>query len=114
MGETETAKPKGAKPDDFGARVAAGLAKARERGVKLGSPLAVPGRDMTALHAIRQRKAMLRARRLAKHLAPLVRAGTISCHGLARQLNLQGIRTERGRQWSAKTIAEQLRRLGVY
>jgi DNA invertase Pin-like site-specific DNA recombinase len=89
-------------------RTKAGLARARERGVELG------GRREAAVVAARARKgaAQARAEALRGVVAPMVSAGQ-SLRQMADALNAAGHRTERGSEWSHKTVSRVVERLAL-
>jgi DNA invertase Pin-like site-specific DNA recombinase len=85
-------------------RTRAGLAAAKERGVKLGGP------RLPAINEMRQADALARAQAVASVLAEL--AGK-SAHAIAAELNRRGIGTPTGAPWSAKTVIRTRQRLAV-
>jgi DNA invertase Pin-like site-specific DNA recombinase len=85
-------------------RTRAGLAAARERGVKLGGP-ALP-----SLNAAQQADAARRAQALAPTMKEL--AG-LSANATALELNARKVPTPTGRPWSAVTVLRVRRRLAL-
>ena len=85
-------------------RTRAGLAAAKERGVKLGGP------RLPAINVTRQAEAAARAQSIAPVLAEL--AG-MSAHAMAAELNRRKVETPTGAPWSAKTVLRVRQRLAV-
>jgi DNA invertase Pin-like site-specific DNA recombinase len=85
-------------------RTRAGLAAAKERGVKLGGP------RLPAINETRQADAVARAQAIAPVLAEL--AG-LSAHAIAAELNRRKVETATGAPWSAKTVIRARQRLAV-
>jgi DNA invertase Pin-like site-specific DNA recombinase len=83
-------------------RTKAGLAAARERGVKLGGP------RLPAINETRQVDAAARAQAIAPVLAELV---GMSSRAVAAELNRRKIETPTGAPWSAKTVIRTRQRL---
>jgi DNA invertase Pin-like site-specific DNA recombinase len=83
-------------------RTRAGLAAAKERGVKLGGP------RLPAINVTRQAEAAARAQSIAPVLAEL--AG-MSAHAMAAELNRRKVETPTGAPWSAKTVLRVRQRL---
>nr|BDD47047.1 resolvase [bacterium] len=90
----------------IGERTREALAAAKARGVKLG------GRREAAVVAAQARRgeAVKRAEALRGVLAPMAAAGQ-SQRQMAAALNAAGHRTERGSEWSHKTVGRVLDRL---
>jgi DNA invertase Pin-like site-specific DNA recombinase len=76
-------------------RTKAGLAAAKERGVKLGGP------SLPAINETRQAGAIARAQAIAPILSEL--AG-MSARAAAAELNARQVETPTGAPWSAKTV----------
>jgi len=53
---------------------------------------------------VRKAQALQRAKALAPSIAALRTKGIASANGLASALNQQGIRTARGKQWTARSV----------
>jgi DNA invertase Pin-like site-specific DNA recombinase len=85
-------------------RTRAGLAAARERGVKLGGP------RLPEINETRQADAAARAQAIAPILAEL--AGN-SARAIAAELNKRKIETPTGAPWSAKTVIRARQRLAA-
>lgn len=91
------------------------LAACRARGVVLGNPknLTAEGRNRGAQEGNRVRS--MKAKALATDLLPVITAiqddGVISLHGIAKQLNIQGIPTTRGGKWQAIQVSRVLARV---
>jgi DNA invertase Pin-like site-specific DNA recombinase len=85
-------------------RTRAGLAAAKERGVKLGGP------RLPAINVTRQAEAAARAQSIAPLLAEL--AG-MSAHAMAAELNRRKVETPTGAPWSAKTVLRVRQRLAL-
>ena len=83
-------------------RTRAGLAAAKERGVKLGGP------KLPAINETRRADSLARARAIAPMLADL--AG-LSARAAAAELNFRKVKTPSGAPWSAKTIIRARERL---
>lgn len=83
-----------------------GIERARERGAKIG------GRREAAVLAARARKGegQERAESLRSVFEPLAAQG-LSMRQMAAALNAAGHRTERGSEWSHKTVGRVLERL---
>ena len=90
----------------IGERTREALAATKARGVKLG------GRREAAVAAAQARRgaAVQRAESLRGVLAPMVAAGQ-SLRQMADALNAAGHKTERGSQWSHKTVGRVVQRL---
>ena len=84
-------------------RTRAGLAAARERGVKRGGP------GLPKMNASRQQAAVSRAQAIAPVLTEL--AG-LSARTAADELNKRAIATPTGAPWSAKTVIRAREQLG--
>ncbi len=93
------------------ARTKAALAAARERGTKLGGwhGHTVDGRLGAEAN---KRRAEARALKLAPVIRDLQARG-LSLRQMAAELTAQGIQTPRGAPWSAMTVGDVVRRLGV-
>jgi DNA invertase Pin-like site-specific DNA recombinase len=83
-------------------RTRAGLAAARERGVKLGGP------RLPVMNEARLADAVARAQAIAPLLAEL--AG-MSARAIAAELNKRRVETPTGAPWSAKTVIRARQRL---
>ncbi|KAA1052417.1 recombinase family protein [Azospirillum argentinense] len=100
--------------ESISTRTREALARAKERGVRLGNPHL--GHDGGALSrrgaAVRQE----RSARQAVELAPVVRdiraAGVTTYAGLAKALNDRGVPTINGRTWSSTTARRLALRIG--
>jgi len=92
----------------IGERTREALAAAKARGVKLG------GRREAAVVAAHARKgeAVKRAEALRGVLTPMASSGQ-SLRQMADALNAAGHRTERGSEWSHKTVGRMVERLGL-
>ena len=92
----------------IGERTREALAAAKARGVKLG------GRREEAVKASRARKgeAVERAEKLRGVIAPMVADG-MSQRAIAEALNAAGHTTERGSEWSHRTVSRVIVRLGL-
>jgi DNA invertase Pin-like site-specific DNA recombinase len=83
-------------------RTRAGLAAAKERGVKLGGP------RLRAMNEARQADAARRA----QTIAPILTEFTgMSARGIAAELNRRRVETPTGAPWSAKTVIRTRQRL---
>src|SRR5262245_55556762 len=84
------------------------LARAKVRGVKLGSPNLAQARKV-AVHAIEAN-----ADRHAANVLPIIReiqaSGATSLRAIADALNARGIPTARGGRWQAQTVSNALAR----
>lgn len=93
----------------IGKRTKAALQSAKARGVVLGNPNARGQAKMASLAAARK------ADEFAKSVSPHVRAasaGGVASHSeVARVLNRQGIKTQRGRQWTAAGVSNVVARI---
>jgi DNA invertase Pin-like site-specific DNA recombinase len=99
-------------------RTRAALQAAKARGVRLGNP---KGRDTfgdearerahARSAAVRQGKALDRAKALAPTLGKLRGKGITSANGLAAALNDQGVATARGKRWTARAVIDVVRLL---
>ena len=95
-------------------RTRAALAEAKRRGAKLG--LASPKRsgDATAMAAASAVVTKVEADRHAENVLPVIRqiqaAGATTLRAIADQLNSRGVRTARGGEWHATTVANILKR----
>ncbi len=93
------------------------LAACKARGVVLGNPnnLTAEGRIRGAKEGNRVRS--MKAKTLATDLLPVITAlqddGFTSLHGIANQLNIQGIPTTRGGKWQAIQVSRVLARMAV-
>jgi DNA invertase Pin-like site-specific DNA recombinase len=85
-------------------RTKAGLAAARERGVKLGGP------RLPELNEMRRADSVARARAIAPVIEEL--AG-MSAHAAAAEMNARKIATPSGKPWSAKTVIRARKRLAA-
>jgi DNA invertase Pin-like site-specific DNA recombinase len=83
-------------------RTKAGLAAARERGVKLGGP------RLPEINESRRVESVARAKAIAPVLAEL--AGR-SARAAAAELNVRQVETPSGAPWSAKTVIRARERL---
>jgi len=83
---------------DHGHLTRLGLKKAKERGVKLGSPL----------NKERSQKARDFALSILPTINQLKEQGITSYNGLAKKLNDMGIKTYRGCDWRPKTVSRTL------
>ena len=92
----------------IGERTREALAAAKARGVKLG------GRREEAVKASRARKgeAVERAEKLRGVIAPMVADG-MSQRAIAEALNAAGYTTERGSEWSHRTVSRVIVRLAL-
>jgi DNA invertase Pin-like site-specific DNA recombinase len=84
-------------------RTRAGLAAAKERGVRLGGP------RLPAINKTRQADAAARAQAIAPVLAEL---SGMSARAIAAELNARKVATPTGKPWSAKTVIRARDRLG--
>jgi DNA invertase Pin-like site-specific DNA recombinase len=84
-------------------RTKAGLAAAKERGVKLGGP------RLPEINETRRADALARVQAIAPILSEL--AG-MSAHAAAAELNVRRVATPSGAPWSAKTVIRARERLG--
>lgn len=98
----------------IGKRTRAALAAAKQRGVRLGNPAA---REQ-AIHA--SQAAAAKADEFAKSLLPQLQGwletGSYSLTRIARQLNDQKVKTQRGKAWTAagvRNLVSRVRRLGL-
>jgi DNA invertase Pin-like site-specific DNA recombinase len=94
-------------------RTTAALAAAKVRGVKLGNPNGARAlRGLGNAHAVTAVKA--RADAHVNRVLPVIEAircgGTRGLHGIAEELNRQGILTARGGRWYATTVKNLLDR----
>jgi DNA invertase Pin-like site-specific DNA recombinase len=85
-------------------RTRAGLAAAKERGVKLGGP------RLPAMNQARQADAAARAQAIAPVLSEM---GGMSAHAMAAELNRRKVETPTGAPWSAKTVIRARQRLAA-
>jgi DNA invertase Pin-like site-specific DNA recombinase len=83
-------------------RTRAGLAAAKERGVKLGGP------RLAAINETRQADAVARAQAIAPVISELT---GMSAHAIAAELNRRKLETLTGAPWSAKTVIRARQRL---
>ena len=93
------------------ARTKAALAAARRRGIELGGhPERLSGsaraKGARASAKVRRARAADRARDLAPHLEELKASGATSLRAIARGLNQRGIRTPRGKMWTAAAVQQ--------
>ncbi|WP_318468602.1 recombinase family protein [Photobacterium leiognathi] len=93
-------------------RTKAALQSAKERGTKLGRPTSVQelvemGRKAGA---VMKGKADEFAEKIRAIIVPLREAG-ISLRGIANALNIQGFKTQRGKDWTAAGVRNILTRL---
>ena len=90
------------------ARTREALRAAKARGTKLGNPTNLP--EAQAKGAAANRDA---AHRFAENVLPVIRqiqsSGVTSLRGIADALNTRGVKTARGGQWAAQTVANVLR-----
>lgn len=90
------------------------LAAAKARGVKLGgdrgniADIAEQGAE--ASRAVRAAKANQRAADIAPVIAEIRDSGSTSLRAIAAELNARGIRTARGKPWSATQVARVIER----
>lgn len=94
------------------ARTKAALAAAKARGVKLGNPRGFEGRVYRQGGPGARRKATAFAETLAPTLKAL-RAEGLSANAMAKHLADAGIKTARGGTWSAQSVLNVMRRLGI-
>lgn len=94
------------------ARTKAALQAAKARGVKLGNPnLTAEGRKMgnaLGIQAVKER-----ADRDAQRVLPTIQAlqgKGLSLRGIASELNAMNVKTPRGKQWSAMSVMNALKR----
>lgn len=94
-------------------RTKAALQAARERGAQVGNPGNLRNRDIGAQRSAesRARSADRHARDIGHVIADLKREGITSSTSLAWHMNLRGITTPRGGQWSTTQLQRVLRRL---
>lgn len=92
----------------IGQRTKAALKSAKERGVTLGNPNA-KGQARAASKAA-QRKADAFAIKIAPRIAAAHRQGGKSLSGTAALLNSYGVRTQRGKNWTAMGVSNVLAR----
>jgi DNA invertase Pin-like site-specific DNA recombinase len=83
-------------------RTKAGLAAAKERGVKLGGP------KLPAINRARRADSLARARAIAPVLGELV---SMSARAAAAELNFRKVKTPSGAPWSAKTVIRARNRI---
>lgn len=95
----------------IGKRTKAALQQAKARGVVLGNP------NVGAQAHKASKAAARRADEFAKGVSPHIRAasagGVTSRSEIARVLNRQGIKTQRGREWTATGVSNVLARVKV-
>lgn len=99
-------------------RTTAALAAAKRRGVRLGNPhldRVAPRRPKDALHASQaaQKVAKARAEELRDVVTEARSAGCESLRQFAAHLNGLGIRTPRGGEWAAASVARLLTQLAA-
>ncbi len=92
------------------AALAAALAAAKARGVKLGRPENLSRGDVGTRRSAEVRAA--RARDLAPPIGELREGGVTSLRALARGLNDRGVPASRGGTWHAAQVRDMLRRMG--
>jgi len=93
-------------------RTKAGLAAARARGTKLGSPQNMTHAVQKAGAAARAGEALRFAEGLRSTLTPLVAQG-LSSRAIARALNAQGIEAAQGGEWASPQVLSAIKRLGL-
>lgn len=86
----------------IGARVRSGLAVARSRGVKLGGPNPAASWKHAA-KAIQERKNAFCANTL-KVIREIESTGVTSQYRICQYLNLRGVKTARGKQWTITAL----------
>jgi DNA invertase Pin-like site-specific DNA recombinase len=94
------------------ARVKAGLAAARARGVKLGGDRAgsLPRAQASAVVSIAA-KADARASELRPLIRELQTAGITSLNAMAKALNARGIPSARQKGWTRQVVSQLLKRI---
>lgn len=95
----------------IGKRTKAALQQAKARGVVLGNPNA--GRQARLASSFASRKADAFATAVAPRVAAIRAQGITSLSGIAAALNVQGIRTQRGQQWTAAGVSNLVRRAAL-
>lgn len=90
------------------------LAAAKARGVKLGGDRGniadIAEQGAAASRAVRTAKANQRAADIAPVIAEIRDSGSTSLRAIADELNARGIRTARGKPWSATQVARVIER----
>jgi DNA invertase Pin-like site-specific DNA recombinase len=99
------------------ARTKAALAAAKARGTKLGGdrgnlPAVAKQGSVLGVQAIKV-KADSRAADMVEVIADLKASGAVSLRQIAAGLNARGIRTARGREWTAVQVARTIKRLSL-
>lgn len=94
------------------ARTKAALAQAKARGVKLGNPnLTTEAAFRGAIEGVKSIKE--KAERDAQRVLPTIqglKATGLSLRGIASELNAMGVKTPRGKQWTAAAVKSVLDR----
>jgi DNA invertase Pin-like site-specific DNA recombinase len=98
---------------DISTRTKAALAMAKARGVKLGNPANLSQRDVGSVrgNAARARKADARSADLMPVVQDIRAEGHTSLRQIAAGLTARGIRTPRGREWTATAVKNLVVRL---
>jgi DNA invertase Pin-like site-specific DNA recombinase len=101
--------------EQISVRTKAALAAAKARGVQLGKPENLSNRELGSKNGNARKAANARARAadLATALRELEAVGTTTLAALAAGLNVRGIPTARGKQWSAVQVARVKARMGA-
>ena len=92
----------------IGKRTKAALQSAKARGVILGNPNA--GRQAKMASDVASRKADAFAILIAPRIAAVRAQGTATLSGTAAALNIQGIKTQRGKNWTAAGVSNVVQR----
>lgn len=89
-------------------RTKAGLAVAKTKGVKLGKSMSTDkqAKGRATLSVIADRNAAMVGRTIQSH-----HANGLSLRGIATELNLMGVTTPRGKQWTATAVRNALARV---
>jgi DNA invertase Pin-like site-specific DNA recombinase len=98
---------------DISIRTKAALAAAKARGTKLGNPANLSRRDVGSVrgNASRARKADARAADLLPVIEDIRGEGNTSLRQIAAGLMARGIKTPRGREWTATAVKNLMVRL---
>ena len=92
-------------------RTVAALAAAKARGVRLGNPSNLPDAQ-AAGHQTLIAQADNHAAKVLSTIRDIVRAGTVSVHKIADQMNARGVPSRRGGSWSGTSVSNTIRRCG--
>jgi DNA invertase Pin-like site-specific DNA recombinase len=91
-------------------RTKAGLAAAKRRGIRLGTP--DPAKALKAAYKAKQEQSKAFVESLAPVIKQIQKAGGTSLRQIASALNTRGFKSQTGREFKAQTVANLLAQIG--